>query len=447
MVDASGNGNTGTITNAARTASGKLGQGMVFTGAGSYVRVPDAAALDLGATGTVALWANQTAAQNDAGMVHKGESTNFSDEAYSLQFSGTTRRPQIWLNGTASSKTVTATSAGALSLAAWHHVAVTWDASGVSVYLDGALNTAVAGGITPMNSAGALFIGTQVVGQYAYAGTIDEVRVYNRALGLAEIQQAMTTPAVDAAAPVVAMTSPQSGASLSGTALLQASASDNSGAAPAVQFLLDGSPLGAPVGGPSTYTLNWDTALASNGAHTVAARATDGAGNTATSAGVPVTVSNAVAPTVASVTPGTGAPGTSVQASIAGTDLGNATSATFSGAGVTASIGSGGTSASLPVTITISSGAALGARDVAVATSAGSATKTAGFAVAQPAPTVTGISPASGAQGTSFAATISGTALGSASSVAFSGTGVTAVINSGGTPTELPVTITVAGAA
>src|SRR5205814_759811 len=54
----------------------------------------------------------------------------------------------------------------------------------------------------------------------------------------------------------------------------------------------DGQPLGAPVTA-APYSLTWDTRNVTNGTHVLSARAVDLAGNTATSAGVSVNVSNA----------------------------------------------------------------------------------------------------------------------------------------------------------
>jgi hypothetical protein len=96
---------------------------------------------------------------------------------------------------------------------------------------------------------------------------------------------------VDTTPPTVAMTAPANGATVSGSAVaLSASASDNV-AVSSVQFLVDGSPIGAPVT-QAPYTLNWDSASVANGSHTLSARAVDTAGNATTSAAVTVTVSN-----------------------------------------------------------------------------------------------------------------------------------------------------------
>jgi len=72
---------------------------------------------------------------------------------------------------------------------------------------------------------------------------------------------------------------------------VSAAASDNVGVV-GVQFLLDGANLGAEVT-TAPYTVSWNTATASNGTHSITARARDAAGNQTTSAAVSVTVSNA----------------------------------------------------------------------------------------------------------------------------------------------------------
>src|SRR5437870_12525694 len=62
-------------------------------------------------------------------------------------------------------------------------------------------------------------------------------------------------------------------------------------------------------------------------------------------------------------------------------------------------------------------------------------------------PVVTGITPSSGAAGTSQPATISGTGLGGATAVTFSGSGVTATIGTGGAASLLIIIAIVGGAA
>lgn len=97
-------------------------------------------------------------------------------------------------------------------------------------------------------------------------------------------------PPPDTTAPSVSITALTSGATVSGTTTITASASDNVGVA-SVQFKLDGSNLGS-ADTASPYTANWDTTGVGNGTHSLTAVATDTSGNTTTSSPISVTVSN-----------------------------------------------------------------------------------------------------------------------------------------------------------
>jgi len=104
-----------------------------------------------------------------------------------------------------------------------------------------------------------------------------------------------TFTTVDTVPPTVAMTAPADGATVSGSAVtVSASASDNVTVSN-VQFLLDGASLGSPIT-QAPYTMSWDSTTVANGSHTLTARATDSAGNTATATPVTVTVSNTPPP-------------------------------------------------------------------------------------------------------------------------------------------------------
>jgi hypothetical protein len=99
-----------------------------------------------------------------------------------------------------------------------------------------------------------------------------------------------TTPAVVVTLPSVSVTSPASGTVVTGTITLSANASDSLGIA-GVQFKLDGATTGAEVTAPPFNSVLNTTSLP-NGRHTITATAFDTAGNSATSAGVTITVNN-----------------------------------------------------------------------------------------------------------------------------------------------------------
>jgi hypothetical protein len=105
-----------------------------------------------------------------------------------------------------------------------------------------------------------------------------------------------TASGSDTIPPTVSVTSPASGATISGTTTVTATAADNVGVV-AVQFLVDSVNNGAPVTN-SPYSLSLDSTKLSNGTHSLAAVASDAAGNKTTSPAVTIQVSNAVAPTI-----------------------------------------------------------------------------------------------------------------------------------------------------
>ncbi|HET7176803.1 MAG TPA: Ig-like domain-containing protein [Gammaproteobacteria bacterium] len=189
--------------------------------------------------------------------------------------------------------------------------------------------------------------------------------------------------------PVVTLTTPANGATVSGTATVSANASESGGSIASVQFRLDGANLGT-ADTTAPYSVSWNTTTATNGSHTLTAVATDAGGHSTTSSAVTVTVSNTTTggtPTVSLTTPASGAKvsgtvtvaasasesGSSiadVQFRLDGSNLGSAVTASpyhLSWDTTTASNGShtltavatdaGGHSASAtPVTVTVSNG-------------------------------------------------------------------------------------------
>jgi hypothetical protein len=96
----------------------------------------------------------------------------------------------------------------------------------------------------------------------------------------------------DTTPPTVSITAPSAGATLSATSVtVSATASDPDSPVSYVQFTLDGANLGA-ADTASPYQITWDTTTATNGSHSLGAKAADPAGNVGTATGVSVTVSN-----------------------------------------------------------------------------------------------------------------------------------------------------------
>ena len=112
----------------------------------------------------------------------------------------------------------------------------------------------------------------------------------NNSTGSITSSAATLTVNSDTTPPAVAITSPSTGATVSGTISVTASASDISGIA-SVQFQVDGTNSGV-ANTNSPYNLSLDTTTLSNGSHNLTAVATDTVGNQATSIAVSGTVAN-----------------------------------------------------------------------------------------------------------------------------------------------------------
>ena len=113
----------------------------------------------------------------------------------------------------------------------------------------------------------------------------------------------------DTTAPVVAVSSPAGGSTVSGAVTISVVATDNVGVA-GVQLRVDGANLGSELTA-APYRASWDTSSYANGAHTVTAVGRDAAGNS-TTVSVSVNVNNSVAtdivaPTAAILLPASGA--------------------------------------------------------------------------------------------------------------------------------------------
>jgi hypothetical protein len=102
----------------------------------------------------------------------------------------------------------------------------------------------------------------------------------------------------DTTAPTTSITAPANGATVSGTASVTASASDNVGVVK-VEFTLDGALQSTDTASP--YAWSWNTVSSTNGVHLLTSRAYDAANNIGTSLALSVTVSNGGGGTAANV--------------------------------------------------------------------------------------------------------------------------------------------------
>jgi hypothetical protein len=166
LADWTGKGHTGTLSGATWTPAGRFGGALSFDGVNDWVTVADAADLDLTTGLTLEAWVYPTVSCG-------GSWRNVLIK----------ERPKGEIYGTQSAP-----------LNAWSHLTVTFDNATLRIYVDGVQvgARAVAGPL--LTSSGVLRIGgNKIWGEY-FAGRIDNVRIYNRALSESQIQTDMSTP-------------------------------------------------------------------------------------------------------------------------------------------------------------------------------------------------------------------------------------------------------------
>ena len=187
-LDASGNGNTRTITGATRT-SGKFGSALNFDGKKDLVRINASASLNVSSEVTLEAWVNPAVTQGGWRTILQREAV-----AYWLHASHDNGNLRPATGGTFNGGEFWFPSPSSIPVNSWSHLALTYDGNLLRLYVNGNVvaSRAVTGSIQTNDKP--LWIGgSEPFGEF-FQGRIDEVRVYNRALSQSEIQTDMETP-------------------------------------------------------------------------------------------------------------------------------------------------------------------------------------------------------------------------------------------------------------
>jgi fibronectin type 3 domain-containing protein len=188
-ADQSGNGNTGTLSNAtwAGATAGKFGNALSFNGTNASVSVADSNSLDLTSGMTIEGWVKPNSVAGFRTVIVKERP---GDLVYGLYAGSDTNRPQSQVT-VGSVRILDGTSS--IPTGSWTHLAATFDGTTQRLYVNGTQVSSLASTGSILTSASPLKIGGNSIWGEWFNGLIDEVRVYSRALGAAEIQTDMST--------------------------------------------------------------------------------------------------------------------------------------------------------------------------------------------------------------------------------------------------------------
>jgi type II secretory pathway pseudopilin PulG len=204
-ADLSGKGNNGTLVNMTPPGcwvTGQIGNALAFDGTNDYVDLGTDSSLNFGSSGpfTVAAWVKTT---ENYGMIVSFRSSTDGGPVIDLAvgYEGGADDPgkaMILVRQDGGSGGYAHVKGGAVNDGLWHHVAaVRGSGSTIELFLDGVSQGTNSGA----ESGGAITTNLRAIGserrwvndsfgtadQRYLAGTIDDVRLYNRALGAAEI--------------------------------------------------------------------------------------------------------------------------------------------------------------------------------------------------------------------------------------------------------------------
>lgn len=183
--DGSGHGMNGTLLNGAAWTTGVSGSGVTFDGTDDSVATTFAQNLPVW---TVAVWVRSPAAPTSgvtSGPVQREANFQFNWNHDDPKFRGAAalRVAGTWQ----------AASFGPLAANTWYHLAATYDGETLRTYRDGVLitsNTRPSG--PPDAESSSLRFGRHSTRDRYFAGSIDDVRIYDRALDATEVAALMT---------------------------------------------------------------------------------------------------------------------------------------------------------------------------------------------------------------------------------------------------------------
>jgi predicted RecA/RadA family phage recombinase len=178
--------NHGYLSNGATIVAAKVGSGFLFNGNDQYVHIPDSPALNFTNQITIEAWVNPTAWPPAlAAILSKDDASGV--RPWALALDGISHFPYGQLHLSSGLKILNGWTVAKLN--EWQHVALTYDGTTITLYVNGALNAIQPATGTIRISPAPIRIGARAGSpSYPFTGMVDEPTVYSRALTPAEIQ-------------------------------------------------------------------------------------------------------------------------------------------------------------------------------------------------------------------------------------------------------------------
>ena len=196
--DLAGTNNGALLGGAAAGVAGMVGQAFSFDGTNSVIQIPDSPQLDP-ANLTVEAWVLFSALDSDGAggsppgqqyIIFKQNSLNGYLESYSLSKARTDGGDVFSFSvSSAAGDVLSLQSATLVTTGVWYHVAGVRDSNSTQLYVNGQLESQTNASFPQDYGTNAFFFGSsgQASWDHKFAGLLDEVSLYGRALGTNEI--------------------------------------------------------------------------------------------------------------------------------------------------------------------------------------------------------------------------------------------------------------------
>jgi hypothetical protein len=190
-LDASGNGNDGTLQDDPTVVDGQFGQALAFDNSRVAIPASDTLTADLfQGTFTLTCWINPTRTGNTWQQIFRAirEAGNSNDTLFVNNDGRLSWRGLVgggWAGG------MCETAAGVVPADQWTHAAVTGDGTNFRVYVNGELSQESNFQTTDGENATYYIGGDPTTGGESYAGMVDDLRVYNHVMTEDDIRSSM----------------------------------------------------------------------------------------------------------------------------------------------------------------------------------------------------------------------------------------------------------------
>ena len=184
VYDNSANNNQGSLVAAPTWVAGKLGQALTLNGATQYATVPSSASLNLTGDMTLSAWVNLADLSVQHEIISKRVGTGAANTTYELRVQQATGQLQFLAYDTAL-RTVTGTTP--VPTGSWAQVAAVKSSGSVTLYLNGNAISTPGSVATSTTNTNAMKLGSNDDLTNFLKGSLDEVKIYNRALTQQEL--------------------------------------------------------------------------------------------------------------------------------------------------------------------------------------------------------------------------------------------------------------------